>query len=473
MVNDLTVVQSKTKDLRAFIQQDAIQEQFKHALPKWLSVDRFFRVVFTSVLKNPKILNCTRESIMSSLIQAAAVGLEPVMGRAHLIPYNNSKFIDGKYQKVLECQFQPGYQGLIDLAKRSGDVADVDADVVYENDIFEMEKGSNKHLKFVRHIGGNRGEKLGAFAIWYLKDGSEHFDFMDLEELYKIRDKSQAYRYAKSNPNNKAAQECPWIVYENEQMKKTVIKRTSKLVPASIEFVEAVELDNKDYKMSGNIIDLTTIGLGDDRDDDTGEAPEAIINKFNALVLKETDKQVKDIEHLPKFIEILAQKQNPEITKVQLVESIDKENFNAFWKSFKQHVASLKTQEDATDESDNPFDNIDWGSNKLREQGVVDFYYKNKEAFATASEKSQADFRDKWIRVVDAPFPTDKPKEETPNDETDKNNISEELSQKLDKLKEKRPDLYGKATNLFGEPKNDEECATLVEWIDGIIAKDK
>ena len=506
MPNELAVVQSKTKDLRAYMQQDMVQEQFKSALPKWLSVDRFFRVVFTSILKNPKILDCTRESILSSLIQCAALGLEPIMGRAHLIPYNNSKMIGGRYQKVLECQFQPGYQGLIDLAKRSGDVRDVDADVVYENDIFEMEKGSHKHLSCIRNIHGDRGKKLGAFAIWYLKDGSQHFDFMDIEELYKIREKSQAYRYAISHTDNKAAQECPWIVWEDEQMKKTIIKRTSKLVPASIEFVEAVEFDDRDYKMSGSgdIIDLSTIGLGDKPKHEQAKSEDKkieIFNNFNNLVLKETGKEVEDTDYLIDFIKVTAQKQKPEMTEYQLMAAITEKNFNAFWKRFNQYVEGLKpeagadpqTQKSSSD-SDNPFDQVDWESNRLREQGVIDFYYKNKKAFETASEKSQTDFKAKWERVVSGtPFPaTNKVEEPKPapsenkelfddprekhgkkdDSEMPSNTISQELFKKLEDLKARRPDLYGKAEQVFGEPENDEEYATLAEWIQDIMDRE-
>lgn len=220
------------------------KEQFQMALPKWLSVDRLLRVVFSSLLKNPKLLDCTRESLFISIMQCAQTGLEPILGRAYLIPYNNSKKVGGNWVKVMECQFQPGYQGLVDLARRSGEVKDVFAMVVYEKDDFDLEYGTNRRLIHKPYLGEDAGNSLGAYTVWENKEGLKNFEFMPLHEIYKRRDKSQAYRYAIDNPKNEKAQECPWIQWPEEQMRKTVVKHHSKLQPASIEFMEAVEIDN-------------------------------------------------------------------------------------------------------------------------------------------------------------------------------------------------------------------------------------
>jgi recombination protein RecT len=101
------------------------QKQFESAMPKWMAPERLIRVVFTTAMKNPKILDCSRESILGAIMQCAQLGLEPILGRAYLIPYSNNKNISGKWVKVMECQFQPGYQGLIDLARRTGTISDV------------------------------------------------------------------------------------------------------------------------------------------------------------------------------------------------------------------------------------------------------------------------------------------------------------------------------------------------------------
>jgi recombination protein RecT len=89
MNQELTVQQTKAVALRDYLQRDTIKDQLAAALPKWLSPDRLLRIVFSSTMKNPKLLDCTRESILQSVMQCAQLGLEPILGRAYLIPYEN------------------------------------------------------------------------------------------------------------------------------------------------------------------------------------------------------------------------------------------------------------------------------------------------------------------------------------------------------------------------------------------------
>ena len=50
-----------------------------------------------------------------------------------LIPYKN--------KGALECQFQIGYKGLIDLAYRNGQMQTIQTHAVFENDYFDYEYG--------------------------------------------------------------------------------------------------------------------------------------------------------------------------------------------------------------------------------------------------------------------------------------------------------------------------------------------
>ena len=70
-----------------YLFSEDIKKKFEMAVPKWMSVDRLLRVIFASVMRNPKLLQCTTESLLSSVMQCAQLGLEPILGRAHLIPY--------------------------------------------------------------------------------------------------------------------------------------------------------------------------------------------------------------------------------------------------------------------------------------------------------------------------------------------------------------------------------------------------
>ncbi|WP_202630600.1 recombinase RecT, partial [Deinococcus alpinitundrae] len=87
----------------------------------------------TEFRKNPMLKECTPESLLGAVMQAAQVGLEPdALGSAYLVPYYN------KNKNVKEVQLQIGYKGLIELVRRSGQVTSIVANEVYENDEFDF-----------------------------------------------------------------------------------------------------------------------------------------------------------------------------------------------------------------------------------------------------------------------------------------------------------------------------------------------
>ena len=64
--------------------------EIESALPAFMrdNADRFTRVALTA-LHNPRLLSCTQESILASLMASAQLGLEcdGVLGQGYLIPY--------------------------------------------------------------------------------------------------------------------------------------------------------------------------------------------------------------------------------------------------------------------------------------------------------------------------------------------------------------------------------------------------
>jgi len=190
-------------------------------LPAHLSPDRIIKVALTCAAKTPKILDCTRESVMLSIMQAAELGLEPggALGEGYLVPYGST------------CQFIPGYRGLIALARRSGQIISIEAHTVYEEDDFEVEFGLNPRLVHRPNLrAAERGEILGFYAIARLKDGGIQHDFMPKIEVDAIRKRSRASGAG------------PWVTDYAEMGKKTVIRRLCKSLPLSVEMVRALEL---------------------------------------------------------------------------------------------------------------------------------------------------------------------------------------------------------------------------------------
>src|SRR6266481_4439279 len=93
----------KQKGLRELIEDSA--KELARALPAHLNAERLTRIALTCIRLNPELSRCTPESFLGALFTAAQLGVEPVAGRAYLIPFFNSKKQpDGSWRKVLECQ---------------------------------------------------------------------------------------------------------------------------------------------------------------------------------------------------------------------------------------------------------------------------------------------------------------------------------------------------------------------------------
>lgn len=212
---------------------EKMKPQLALAMPKHVDPDRMVRIIFTSVRRNPDLLNCTQTSLIDCIIQCTQLGLEfgGPLGHAYPVPFKNTK------ENRIDCQLIIGYKGLLKLARQSGEISSVSARVVNEKDLFEYEYGLNEKLRHIPYmITGPKddpGRPLFAYAIFKFKDGGYHFDVMSVQEIEWIREKSKS--------GNSPA----WRDHWDEMAKKTVIRRASKMSPASIEdkMAHAIALD--------------------------------------------------------------------------------------------------------------------------------------------------------------------------------------------------------------------------------------
>ena len=142
----------------------AMEPEIKKALPSVITPERFTRIALSATSNNPELTQCTPISFISALLNAAQLGLEPntPLGQAYLIPYKNK----GK----LECQFQIGYKGLIDLAYRNGDMQTIQAHTVYSNDEFDFSYGLNGTLVH-KPAKENRGEPVYFYGFFKTTNG--------------------------------------------------------------------------------------------------------------------------------------------------------------------------------------------------------------------------------------------------------------------------------------------------------------
>ena len=205
------------------------KDQLTLLLPKHVSAERLTRIALASISRNQVLLKCSTSSLLASLMDAGKLGLEASgpLGEGYLVPYFNGQ------TKQYEAQFQPGYRGLVTLARRSGMLKEIDARVVHENDSILVRFGIDKTIEHFPTLTGDPGKPIAVYAIFHLEGGGIQFDVMTIAEINAIRARS------------KAKESGPWVTDFEEMAKKTVIKRGLKLVPLSVELAEALEADNK------------------------------------------------------------------------------------------------------------------------------------------------------------------------------------------------------------------------------------
>lgn len=237
-------VAKPTKSIRDLINSDQMKRQFELALPSVCTPERFVRVALTTINKNPSIARCTQESLLGCLMDCASLGIEPDGRRAHIIPYGD------KATLIID------YKGLIELARRSGEVSNWRAELVCDNDEFTYRNGKVTHEVNFREP---RGNVYAVYSECVFKDGTIDYEVMTLEEVEAIRKRS------------KSGNAGPWKTDFNEMAKKSVIRRHSKRLPLSAEFRDAVEKDQdvliEDMKPASGVVSERVSMFG-------GKAPE-------------------------------------------------------------------------------------------------------------------------------------------------------------------------------------------------------
>lgn len=242
-----------TDNIASYLQRDDVKQQIALALPKHLTSDRLARVALTTIRLNPTLAECNTASLMAAIMQSAQLGLEPgLLGHAYFVPFNRKIKQNGQSDRwVKDVQFIIGYRGLIDLARRSGSIVTIAADVICENDKFIFRKGFNEELLHEPSYL-DRGAMVGVYAYATTKDGGHYSVVMNKQEVDKIKDRSKAAQSGSS----------PWHSDYEEMAKKTALRRLSKYLPMSIEFASAVaDDDQKESRAIGFGKDVQAIEL--------------------------------------------------------------------------------------------------------------------------------------------------------------------------------------------------------------------
>jgi recombination protein RecT len=241
-------------------------------LPKHVDADRMLKLALGAMRTTPKLLNCNVESLMGAVVTCSTLGLEPntPLGHAYLIPFEN------RQKGTTDVQIVFGYKGLIDLARRSGQIISIAAHEVCQNDEFHFSYGLDEKLIHKPALTG-RGEPIAFYAVAKLVGGGYAFEVMGRDQIEEIRDASQNYKFAREKGKT------VWGQHFVEMGRKTVLRRLFKYLPVSIELATAANIDsNTEAGKAGNyeealkgeysvMPDDAPAALPDNVDGDTGE----------------------------------------------------------------------------------------------------------------------------------------------------------------------------------------------------------
>lgn len=219
--------------------------QFQAAMPRGAEASQLVRDAITLVRQTPRLLECDKSSFLGALMTCAQLGLRPgvgALGHAYVIPFKG------------QAQFILGYQGMIELANRAGEIEGLVARTVHEHDAFDIDYGTDA-LIHKPNMKGDRGPVIGYYAKFYRKGSSRAtFEFMTRTDVEAHRDR---FALAKNRQGQIVG---PWKDHFDSMGLKTVVRKVMKWAPRSTQIQQALIADETvrlDYTPDADVAQVT------------------------------------------------------------------------------------------------------------------------------------------------------------------------------------------------------------------------
>lgn len=180
-------VATRNNQLRTAFEQsvsrDTVRSKFKEVLGK--NAEGFVSSLLALVKNNDLLLRADSNTVIAAAMQAATLKLplNQNLGLAFIVPYWNNK------AQRNEAQFQLGWKGFVQLAERTGQYRTINASVVYEGQVEDIDFITGQIIKGKRT--GN--EVIGYVAYIELLNGFSKTLYMTKEEMV-----SHAKKYSQS-----------------------------------------------------------------------------------------------------------------------------------------------------------------------------------------------------------------------------------------------------------------------------------
>ncbi|HEY3984620.1 RecT family recombinase [Cedecea sp.] len=169
----------------------------------------------------------TRSAIMN--VAAIGVTLNPAQKLAYLVPRKGAICLD------------ISYMGLMHIAQQCGAIKWCQSEIVRKNDNFKrtgIDKPPMHEFEDFDTIE-NRGDVVGAYTVVKTDDGDYLTHTMRAEDIFSIRDRSEAYKAYKAK-----GKVCPWVTDEEQMILKTVVKQAAKYWPRRERLDAAIDYVN-------------------------------------------------------------------------------------------------------------------------------------------------------------------------------------------------------------------------------------
>lgn len=202
-----------------------MEGEFFKVLPSHVSADKFARTAITAIQNMPSLLECDRRSLYAACLDAATQGLLPDAQEGVIVPFKG------------KARFMPMIKGICKKVRNSGEIGDIDAQVVHEKDEYKAwidEKG--RHFRFEK-AKGERGNPIMTFAYAIGRDGSFYFEEVSEEEMSKIEAQARA-------------SDSPWKgPFKNEMKRKSALRRLAKYrLPSSTDLTDLTQREDDMYE---------------------------------------------------------------------------------------------------------------------------------------------------------------------------------------------------------------------------------
>jgi recombination protein RecT len=238
---------------------DLFKPTIADALPAMIDPDSFVLTVLRGMRTSKQaiqLMNCSRPSLFAALLEAARLGLTPFTDEAAIVPFWSSQ------EHQYTATFIPMWKGYKELFFRTGQVAGLAANLIYQRDDWDLAYGDNGTFwhrpalvdrdtgeTIPRGVEGNIA--IMSYCYVTFRDGTRtEVTTVTRGGAIEIRDNySKAYAEAEKRwRDSKGAygRDSFWHTDFDKAMRKSAVRAHTSVAPMSAELRTLVAIDQRD-----------------------------------------------------------------------------------------------------------------------------------------------------------------------------------------------------------------------------------